>query len=382
MSTTRSVLIFSGYNERGIIAFCRFCKKANIPFAVVAASSNDKILLSSYSQNVIETRFTSKLTLDAFRRYREYFAKTFSPDETIVLPSTEFLNHFLLEERNSLESMGYVIPLCSMSLYQAISDKYSFYLLCRNRGILTPQELSISHCKPPCVVKPKTYFAQDKKTVNPKTTVISNFEELQKCRRTIDTQNTFIQEFVEGKSVYLLFYFGKDRTYSIYSQENFMQQYNGRSIIAAEAAQFHEHSEVQKFTDLFLDMHFTGLVMVETRLKGEKFYMIEANPLIWGPSQLINDANMDLFHRFAVDFGLVNEDRSLLFDYQPKTRYFWLGGILEDLSSGNMITFHNYDRERFFDEYALWLQREVYFREDTVNVFLEELKSCHKRKSL
>jgi hypothetical protein len=35
---------------------------------------------------------------------------------------------------------------------------------------------------------------------------------------------------------------------------------------------------------------FYGLVMIEVKEYDNQFYMIEANPRLWGPSQLILDA--------------------------------------------------------------------------------------------
>lgn len=382
MSSQKAVLIFSGYNDRGVIAFCRFCKTIGIPFFIVAASLKDKILLSSYSQSLLEVRETPHLYINSFQRYREKLSKMSFKDEILILPSTEFLNHFLLAERDVLESMGYVIPLCSSNLYKAISNKYNFCLLCQNWGISVPRELSPGKCEPPFVIKPRTYFTNDKQSVNLKTMLISNPEESVKYHKIIYSPDVFIQEFLEGKSIYLLFYFARDKTFSVYSQENFIQQYNGRSIIAAESTNFHKHPEVKKFVNLFLGVGFSGLVMVETRLVGEELYMIEANPRIWGPSQLINDANMDLFHRFALDFGLIEGYQLSSLDYQEKIKYFWFGGILEDFSFGNPVTFHNYNKERFCEECVSWLQRDVYLREDTFGVFWDELESCQTKKGL
>lgn len=96
---TRGVLIFSGYKERGVIAFCRFCKKYDIPFFLVASHQNDKILSSSYRQNLLGIRRSPNLTLENFKQYRSMLSERLSKDEIIVLPSTEFLNRFLLQER-------------------------------------------------------------------------------------------------------------------------------------------------------------------------------------------------------------------------------------------------------------------------------------------
>ena len=366
-------MVFSGYNERGIIAFCRFCKRYDIPFFIVAAHQNDKILLSSYRHNLLDIRRSPDLALEDFQRYRSMLSTKLSKDEIVVLPSTEFLNRFLLQEKKSLESLGYIIPICSKEIYEAVSDKYSFYCLCKEYGISVPQELEPhSNLLPPFVVKPKTYFAPGSMKVNPKPILVKHVESKEFVRDLLISREVFIQEFIEGRSIYLLFYFGKNGFYRVYSQENFIQQSNGRSIIAARSSSFHESQEIKPFVTLFQKLGFHGLVMVEVRYQEGKSYMIEANPRIWGPSQLINDAGMDLFALWTKDLGLIKDFSPQI--YQPEIEYFWSGGLVEDTSSQKDIAFHNYSKERFLDEYAKWIRNEVYLREDTLGIFLEELR--------
>lgn len=112
--------------------------------------------------------------------------------------------------------------------------------------------------------------------------------------------------------------------------------------------------------------------MVEVRYKEGKSYMIEANPRIWGPSQLMNDAGMDLFALWAKDLGLIEEFTHQI--YRPGVAYFWSGGLTEDMRYRREITFHNYSKEQFFDEYEEWIRNEVYLREDTIGIFLKELR--------
>lgn len=372
----KGVLIFSGYNDRGIIAFCRFCKKASIPFSIVAAHPGDKIFFSSYRQNVVDIRKDQNLTIETMQKYRSLVIETLSltkAAEIVILPSTEFLNRFLLRQRKVMEAMGYVIPLCPEDVYQKISDKYSFSTLCKRYGIPTPRELDLNeNLKPPFVVKPKSYFTQGGIKVNTKPLLIHTPEDMQQMKALFSPENVFIQEFVEGRSIYLLFHFDKNQSYWVYSQENFMQQNNGRSIIAARSSDFHNFLDVQPFVSLFRDLNFQGLVMVEIRYNQGHYYMIEANPRLWGPSQLINDAGMQLFILWAKGCGLIHDRPHT--EYRSGITYFWTGGILEDARLGKSITFHNYSKEQFLDEYEQWLQGEVYLRDDTIGIFLQEVK--------
>ena len=56
---------------------------------------------------------------------------------------------------------------------------------------------------------------------------------------------------------------------------------------------------------MLIQIGYYGLIMIEVKIQDGEYYMIEANPRLWGPSQLILDAGMDLFHRFALDNGLI-----------------------------------------------------------------------------
>ena len=368
----KGILIFSGYNDREIIAFCRFCANHHIPFFIIAANKKDKILLSRYRANVIHIRNTSELSVDILKKYRSILSEKFSCEEAIILPSTEFLNRFLLQKRETLESMGYLIPLCPREVYETISDKYLFCHLCQQYGIITPREINPREpLHPPLVVKPKTYFVGEGTEVNIKPRIIHHIEDINELRSLILSKDVFIQEFVEGRSIYLLFYFDKNRSFWVYSQENFIQQYGGRSIIAARSSNFHNQAFTQSFIKLFQAIDFQGLVMVEVRYTGENFCMIEANPRLWGPSQLVNDAGMKLFAQWAKDLGLLENIPH--YEYQEGVEYFWSGGILEDARLGNSVIFHNYSKERFFDEYEKWLQKEVYLNTDTIDIFFQEL---------
>ena len=68
---SKGVLIFSGYNTRAVIAFCRFCKQNNILFFIVASGSNDLVLFSDYKANVVIVRDTPKLTIEDLAEYKK-----------------------------------------------------------------------------------------------------------------------------------------------------------------------------------------------------------------------------------------------------------------------------------------------------------------------
>lgn len=365
----RAVLIFSGFNTRGVVSFCRFCRQNNIPFFIVALYASDVIFATEYKHNVVEIRVGSALTVESIVKCGEGIRKKNEISQLLILPSTEYLNRFLLMNKDFLEANEFIVPLCDTPLYEQLSDKYSFTDLCRLNNINVPGEYnSLDIAELPFVAKPKKYFSR-LNAVSEKPILVKGEQELENLTR-VDPENFYFQQFIGGRSFYLLFYFSANGSYSVFSQENLIQQHNGLSIIAARAAEIHLQPIASVYASLLLNSGFKGLIMIEIKLFKEKYYMIEANPRLWGPSQLVLDSGMDLFDRFALDHQLISSLPSK--NYLPGTKYFWRGGIIEDQKKNVETSFHNYDKNFFFDEYAQWCQADVYYRPDTVGIALGE----------
>lgn len=61
------ILIFSGYNQRAIISFCRVCEKYKIPMFIVS-SKNDMIENTIYKKYVVYKRENSNLNLNLMEK--------------------------------------------------------------------------------------------------------------------------------------------------------------------------------------------------------------------------------------------------------------------------------------------------------------------------
>jgi SAM-dependent methyltransferase len=364
----RSVLIISGFNQRAIISFCRFANENSIDFYIVAKDKNDTILLSNYRNRIVDIREKLSITLNDFEKWKREINKK----EIVILPSAEYLNRFILENRKFLENINYIIPLCEMNLYNKISDKYSFTALCKKHKIIIPKEYSDDLIYP-CVAKPKQYFNRDGQIVKP--AILYSKETQNAFAEKYNLDEFYFQEFIQGKSIYLLFYFFVDGRVSLFSQENLIQQDNGLSIIAAISSDHHLNDIASKYKNMFLQLSFHGLIMIETKFYKNQYYMIEANPRLWGPSQLILDSGMDLFYRFAEDLGLMRIN-TLNKSYKKDIAYFWSGGIYSDSKEKLEVTYHgNYNQEKFMQDYYNFFSSEVYLRDDTINIFHAEHKS-------
>ena len=234
-------VLFSGWNLRAIVAFCRFCTMRHIPFIVIAKNDNDPILLTHYKENVALVRKDSALSLALIQGVIQ-IVKTHGYDSPVLIPSTEYLNRFFLDNRVEIENMGCVIPLCDNEMYSLISDKSSFEKLCIKNGIATPKDHDeISPDNIPCVIKPKTYSFGKGTIVAEKPRIILSREDFDKLGQ-VNKDIYYSQEFVGGDVYYLLYYFSNDGSCSAYSQKNYVQQHDGLSIVAAESSSFHHYS--------------------------------------------------------------------------------------------------------------------------------------------
>ena len=66
--STNSIIIFSGFNQRAIIAFIRTLETHDIDYAIIAKSTDDEIFLTKYRNRVFSIRNTNKLDIaDIFK---------------------------------------------------------------------------------------------------------------------------------------------------------------------------------------------------------------------------------------------------------------------------------------------------------------------------
>ena len=369
----RVAVLFSGWNLRAIVAFCRFCKMRHIPFMIIAKNDKDPILLTHYKENVAFVRKDPKLSLALIRDVVQ-IVKAKGYESPVLIPSTEYLNRFFLDNRIEIENLGCVIPLCDNEMYSLISDKSSFEKLCIQNGIATPKDHDeISPENIPCVIKPKTYSFGKETIVAEKPRIILSREDFYKLGQ-VNKDIYYSQEFVGGDVYYLLYYFSNDGKFSVYSQKNYVQQHDGLSIVAAESSSFHQDPRVKKYTEMFLGVGFHGIVMVEIRDYEGDLYMIEANPRLWGPSQLILDSGMNLFDLFAVDCGLISNPVKT--EYKQDVKYSWFGGIVETSSLDKQLAYHNqYTADDYLKTIDKWLKHDIYRREDTLQLYEYELNN-------
>jgi len=370
---SKGILILSGYNIRAVIAFCRWAREQHVPFHIVARNESDPIFLTSFRDSVFLIREQEKLELEDFCIWISRICEHYSYQEVLVLPSTEFLNRFMIHNQTAIELIGGIVPLVNKELYERISDKYSFGKVCLDFGIPVPEEYHVMPTDFPFVAKPINYASINKRQLKPY--LIYNTTNLTDFRQNESEEDYFFQQYIEGESLYLLASIPRDGKPVIFAQENLIQQTNGGSVILARTDDFHKLPIAEQYLDLFAEIDFHGLIMIEVRFHKDtqRHFMIEANPRLWGPIQLVVDNGIDVFGSFLRDYGFKVNYSSSQIKHAPF--YFWSGGLIDDAKP---FAYHNYSPSRFIDEFNLMMRNNLFLREDTIELFRDELFKLDK----
>lgn len=364
----KMVVIFSGYNPRAVIAFLRTCTKQNIKYCIVAKSEEDLIFKTIYAKDVFCSRKYKELYLDEFINILHDIKEQYDAPDLVIAPSTEALNRFLIKNSDVFEKMNITIPLVEKRLYELISDKKSFSQYVQDNGLLVPREIELSKVKIlPVVAKPKTFYMSNGR-YNSSPMILSSETEWRSFKERDDVNEFYIQEFVTGRSIYLLFYINKNGDIFSLSQENLLQQPGGKSIIAAKTSDEHLQDICNLYKDMLTKLRYRGFIMIELRKHNNDYYMIEANPRFWGPSQLFVDSGYNFFEVFLQDYGF-DIKPNLTEKVQP-TRYFWYGGFAETIKNGEMVV--NLSQEKI--DINEWKTIDIYNRQDTQEIY--ELENC------
>ncbi|RUR40113.1 hypothetical protein [Vreelandella populi] len=365
------IIIFSGYNQRAVIAFLRTLKQCGVTPSIIAKSHNDPIFKTSYRNQVKAVRTKEALVKKDIIFCIQKIKKQTGHSQFLVAPSTEALNRHFLDNMSFYKLYSIEIPLVNHDLYIEISDKKSFSKLCQSNNIKIPVEhFDLNNTSLPIVAKPIKYLNDDGKAFKP--ILIYNKNDLIKFKTNYPQNSFYYQELVIGQSYYLLYYFSRDGQVYKFSQKNVAQQTEGKSIVAALPSKIHGDPISTQYENLFCSIGFHGLVMVEIikDTKKNEYYMIEANPRFWGPSQLFVDNNTNFFEFLLYDYGLLKKEPTIG-STNMLMSYYWQGGVSLAKKEGADIVVHSpLDMDKNCIE---WEKNDVYNRQDTNELFKEEL---------
>jgi len=161
-------LIFTGFNQRAVIAFLRTLTKNEQPYALIAKSKSDTILLSEYKSHVYAIRNKVELDLSDIINCINEVKQKLPAEKYLIAPSTEALNRFILKHHQKFNEIKCITPLVNKNLYELISDKHKFSKLCLENSIEVPNNYkSFDLAEIPFVAKPYNYFSSDGNTYSP-----------------------------------------------------------------------------------------------------------------------------------------------------------------------------------------------------------------------
>lgn len=329
---TSGFLLFSGANDRAVIALCRSMTRYGVPFGLIGRNRDDLLKRSRYADHYLLDRASERLEFDELLEAASRARVRYGIQEWVICPTSEYLNIVLFTMRDRLEAEGIRLATCDEALYARVSGKSEFRKYCVELGVPPPEMLTDGkHGMPaiPFVAKPKQNLSRTGRILYPH--LVRNAKQLADFRRESDPEEFYFERFVEGESWYLLYHIDARGGVTHGAQRNFLQQGKGKSIVVAQAMPYPEHEVVERFAARLTADGYRGFIMVEVRRTPEGDPVaIEANPRCWGPFQLTIDAKMGLFEAFLRDHG---------YDVPvPGTAgrsfYCWTGGIIQAVRSG------------------------------------------------
>lgn len=373
-NASRALLIFSGSNERAIVAFCRVLHSLGIAPLIVARTDQDAILRTRYRQHVVATRRMDQLDLDDITRCLQEAQARRQGARLVLCPTSEFLNLFLLQHRHYLRQLGCEIPLVDGELYRLVSDKYSFSRLCATEGAAIPQELADYRGQAfPFVAKPRQNVNRANRSLYPY--LIHSAADLDAFLISEQTADFYFEEYLSGESYYLLYYLGQDGRVTRFSQQNLLQQAGGKSIVLARPAQLHRQPVADQYVGILRRLGFWGLAMIEVIRRGDDLVFIELNPRFWGPMQLTVDARAGILEAFVAD--QLGGDLPLhRHTGSSHSAYLWLNGWLANTRRGQQPRWHITPATHAARFVLRHLAHDIYLRRDTLGLFVHEFSQA------
>lgn len=360
-------VIFSGANERAIIAACRYFTRHNQAYSLIARPDADKITLTAFKENIVCTRRCAALEVPDLLQQVALVRRRYPDDRLIYLPTAESVNRILLTEREQFEQAGLSIGLVEPAIYALISDKFSFQACAASYGIATPEIISDADSASfPFVAKPKQEFSSvHGNKIYPH--LIFSPQDYERFIATEVKDDFFFQQYIRGQSFYYLIYFPPAGQPVIAYQKNLLQQSRGKSIIYAESCRCPDKDFELKLLALLTSLNFHGFIMIEVIKDAQGSVIIEANPRLWGPYEL------------AIKQGLTPD---LLTGHQStgnasgdRKGYLWLNGLLLTLAKG--------ERPKCYGKPSqlLWpviknIFNDILFHSDSLAVYRKELKQA------
>ena len=364
MPVRTTFLLFSGHNDRAVVALCRFFTLAKVDWWIVASGAHDPICRTHYRSQIIFSRLDKSVDVGLFSAIANAVE-----GRVVVCPTTEYINQFLLDHSAELDAVtGSVIDpgLPDRSVYACLTSKFFSQALIRELiGLDAPSALPWPPEQVPCVLKPRENVMRSE-VLYPKLCMTEN--DLRIALRELDPHRAqeewFAQKYVTGQSYYLCAYLTRQGEYAWFWQENLMQQAGGKSIVLARTCDNPGIDAARLFAGLIARGYRGPFMMEVIRDTAGALHYIEINPRFWGPLQLALNACPEILVLFLRDHGVAMTEPMP----QPAVPawYAWAYGAL----AGNCRIYPAAAADLVEDAARLLIAHDVYAAEDTLALHL------------
>jgi hypothetical protein len=297
MQRPTAAVLFSGHNDRAVIALCRYFADVGLPFYIVSIGEHDAIFKTAWAARVIWKR--SSPTLDLPLMACIYEAIKQQGQVPVLCPTSEFLNRFALEHEDVLRHHGWHWTLPAPHIYLRLSDKSSSPPLMQAlAGLDSPPLQPVGAWEAPCVLKPVRNVLQGCVRYP---LLCRTASELATAKLETNNHDWFAQTWVEGQSHYLCAYLDAHGGWDAFWQTNLVQQPNGKSIVLACTGD-NPGVDTTRLMQGLQRLGYRGPFMMEViRDDAGTPHFIEVNPRFWGPLELCRVAHPALLQRFVCD---------------------------------------------------------------------------------
>ncbi len=362
-------ILFSGSNDRAVLALCRGFSRYHIPFALIGRRNTDLLDRSVYAPHFLSRRTHGKVALEQIVGAVAEARSLYGDRPWVLCPTSEYLNLHLLDLREDLSRHGIELSLCQKDLYHRLTNKATFRDFCASNRLDTPTlyvKDDPATLTLPFVAKPRVNLTATGEILYPHLVLSEHDRRELLGRHRMD--DYYFEEFVIGESWYLLYYVGRNGAFVTGVQRNILQQGRGKSIVLASSSKAFDPTVVAKYGNALASTGYAGWLMVEIKRTSEdRFVAIEANPRCWGPLQLTLDAGMGLFEAFLNDHGY-----ELPLPEPTSRKYLWSGGVVQALRSGKGLARHASRHEVLMALLAA-LPNDVYMRKDSISCLMDDL---------
>lgn len=290
---SKIALLFSGYNQRAVIALCRYFSAVGHGFHIVASGEDDVIHRTDYAENVIFSRKDKTLGVNLF-----VDSVAISGVELVYVPTSEYMNRFVLDNREYIGEVGVEPGIALESAYNVLTSKLESQAVLKDvSNIEILETMDTSSASVPCVFKP-TLNVFNGETLYP--IICETDVQLEKALEEVQGKPFFAQKYVDGNSYYLCGYLSSEGGFECFWQENIAQQEGGKSMVLARRGENPGVSESEIFNKISA-LGYYGPIMIEFMVSNGNLFYIEINPRFWGPLQLALDCKSQILDLYLRD---------------------------------------------------------------------------------